>query len=768
MKGSIADNYQHLESWVTLVLRHRWWVIACATVLSMVMAVGVIFIGVTNDYRILFDEGNPQLAALDTLRDTYSTSDRLLIAVAPRQGHIFTRKVLGTLEELTETAWKTPYASRVDSLTNYLHSEAFGDELVVAPLVEDAHSLSDADLARAKTIALGMSELTGRIVSHEGHVGGVLINFVLPDEPDKAIVEITDHLNEVLDQAHAINPDIDFYMTGSIAMNRAFSDATKDDLLRLSPIVFTVIVTVAVLLLRSVFCTLAIMIMTLFVISTATGFAGWMGTVFSPGNAGMPIIVMTVTVAHSIHIVTGVLAALRRGLDRNEAIIASLRINAYPVFLTSLTTAIGFLSLNAADSPPFRSLGNFVAFGIFWAFVYSMTLLPALLSVLPLQAVKTMRLGFFDRLADFVIARRKFLFWFLGLTTIALISGIPRNELTDNWTEYFDERYELRRATDFVIENLSGLDILEYSLDAGRDGGITDPQYLHTLDALADWYRQQPEVTNVQAFSDVMKRLNQNMHGDDPDFYRVPESPELAAQYLLLYELSLPEGANLRDRINMDKSATRVTVMAQNMSTSALRELDDRAQSWLRVNFPEVNAPASGISMIFAYITERNIDSMIKGTMIAMALISLLLVLAFRSVRLGLVSLLPNFLPVGMSFGLWGYLVGYVGIASSIVAAIVLGIVVDDTIHFLTKYLQARREGCRAPEAVRASFNMVGQALWTTTAVLAAGFLVFSTSGFEPSWGLGMLVAITISFALLTDFLLLPTLLMALDRSKSH
>ena len=768
MKGRGADNYQRLESWTTLVLRHRWWVIACATVLSLVMAVGVIFIGVTNDYRILFDEGNPQLAALDTLRDTYSTSDRVLIAVAPRQGQIFTRKVLGALEELTETAWKTPYASRVDSLTNYLHSEAFGDELVVAPLVEDAHSLSDADLARAKTIALGMSELTGRIVSHEGHVGGVLINFVLPDEPDKAIVEITDHLNEVLDHAHAINPDIDFHMTGSIVMNRAFADATKDDLLRLSPIVFMVIVAVAVLLLRSVFCTLAIMIMTLFVISTATGYAGWMGTVFSPGNAGMPIIVMTVTVAHSIHIVTGVLAALRRGLDRNEAIIASLRINAYPVFLTSLTTAIGFLSLNAADSPPFRSLGNFVAFGIFWAFVYSMTLLPALLSVLPLRTVKAMRLGFFDRLADFVIARRKFLFWFLGLTTLALISGIPRNELTDNWTEYFDERYELRRATDFVIENLSGLDILEYSFDAGREGGITDPEYLHTLDAFAGWYRQQPEVTNVQAFSDVMKRLNRNMHGDDPDFYRLPESPELAAQYLLLYELSLPEGVNLRDRIDMGKSATRVTVMAQNMSTRTLRLLDDRAQAWLGENFPEVNAQASGISMIFAYITERNIDSMIKGTMIAMALISLLLVLAFRSVRLGLVSLLPNFLPVGMSFGLWGYLVGYVGLASSIVAAIVLGIVVDDTIHFLTKYLKARREGCQAAEAVRASFNTVGQALWTTTAVLAAGFLVFSTSGFEPSWGLGMLVAITISFALVTDFLLLPTLLIAMDRRKLH
>lgn len=755
---------------VAWVLGHRRWTIGTAMLVTLVMAVGVVFIGITNDYRILFDEGNPQLAALDTLRDTYSTSDRVMIAVAPRDGQVFTREALGAFEELTEAAWRTPYSSRVDSLTNYLHSEAFGDDLVVAPLVEDAHSLSDAELARARAIALGASELTGRMVSHEGHVGGLLINFVLPENHDQAVAEITDYLNVLLDQARARYPGIDFYMTGSIAMNRAFADATRHDLLTLSPIVFLVIVLVAVILLRSLWCTVAIMIMTLFVVGTTMGFAGWLGAVLSPGNAGVPIIVVTVTVAHSIHVVTGVMSAMRRGLDKNAAIVESIRINAYPVFLTSLTTTIGFLSLNAADSPPFRSLGNFVAFGIFWAFVYTMTVLPALLSVFPLhlRAAQAVRRSFFDRLADFVIARRMFLLWFLGLAAVALISGIPRNELTDNWTEYFDERYELRRSTDFVIENLSGVDLLEYSLDAGRADGITDPAYLRTVEAFAEWYREQPEVTNVQAFTDIMKRLNRNMHGDDPAFHRLPDTQALAAQYLLLYELSLPEGTDLNDRIDMARSATRMTVMAQDMSTRELRRLDDRAQAWLQANLPGVSSQASGISMIFAYITERNIHSMLKGTIIAMTLISLILVLAFRSVRLGLVSLVPNFIPAAMSFGLWGYLVGYVGLPASIVIAIVLGIVVDDTIHFLSKYLKARREGFLAPEAVRASFNTVGQALWTTTAVLAAGFLGFSTSGFEPSWTLGMLVSITIVFALAADFLLLPTLLIAMDRKRLH
>ena len=563
-------------------------------------------------------------------------------------------------------------------------------------------------------------------------------------------------------------------------MNRAFAEATQDDLETLAPIVFLVIVVTATVLLRSVLGTLALVVVLVFVINTTMGFAGWIGTVFNPANSGVPIIVMTVAVAHSVHIVTAALAGMSRGLGRDEAIAESLRGNAWPVFLTTITTAIGFLSLNASDSPPFHVLGNLVAFGVLCAFVYSMTLLPALLSLLPLRAprarsgrivffapVHIERPGFFDRFGAFVVERRKFLLWFVTLLAVALVMGIPRIELTDNWTRYFDERYEFRRDTDFVIENLTGMETLEYSLNAGREGGITDPDYLRAVDAFAGWYREQPEVGHVQAFPDIMKRLNKNMHGDDPAFHRLPDDPALAAQYLLLYELSLPFGNDLNNRIDVAKSATRMTVVVRSLSSQAQRELDARAQAWLRANAPDLATEASGVSIVFAHLSQRNIESMLRGTIIAMALISFILIGVFKSVRLGLVSLVPNFLPAAMAFGLWGYLVGRVGLAGSVVTAMAFGIIVDDTIHFLSGYLKARREGLLAPQAVRAAFRTVGQALWTTTAILSLGFLVFASSGFELSWALGLLITITIVFALVADFLLLPPLLMAIDRNKS-
>ena len=756
------------DRYTAAILRYRWLVLASATLLMLAVTAGARFIGVTNDFRSLFDDDNPQLVAFDAFEDTYGESNTALIAVAPREGSVFTRETLGAIQELTEAAWQAPHSTRVDSLTNYSHSEADEDDLIVRPLVEDAQALSDSDLLRTRKIALTAADTAGRLVSRDGRVAGLVINFALPDNVDAAVIEITDHLDGLLEEARAGHPGIAYYLTGNAPMDRAFADATRDDLETLAPIVFLIIAVAAAVLLRSVFGTAAIVVVLIFVINSTVGFAGWLGTVFNPANSGVPIIVMTVAVAHSVHIVATVMSGLGRGLDRNAAIAESIRVNAWPVFLTSLTTAIGFLSLNSSDSPPFRVLGSLVAFGVLCAFVYSMTFLPALLSMLPMRArqARGERPAAFERFGAFVVARRKVLLWSTAIAAAALVTGIPRIELSDNWTRYLGERYQFRQDTDFVIGNLTGMETLEYSLTSGRDGGITDPGYLRKVEALAQWFRTQPEVSHVHAFSDMMKRLNMNMHGDDPAFDRLPDDPELSAQYLLLYELSLPFGSDLNNRIDVAKSATRMTVVLRSITSRQQRELDARARAWVRDKAPGLTTGATGISIVFAHLALRNIESMLTGTIIAMALISLILILVFRSVRLGLVSLVPNFIPAAVAFGLWGYLVGRVGLAGSVVTAIAFGIVVDDTIHFLTKYLKARREGLAAAEAVRTTFVTVGHALWTTTTVLCLGFLAFATSGFELSWALGLLVTITLVFALLADFLLLPPLLMAIDRKK--
>ena len=374
-------NFLSLDGYIDAVLRHRWWVVVLATLAMLAMAAGVPHVVVKNEHRVLFGEGNPQLAAFDALENTYSASNSAVIAVAPREGTVFTRAVLGAIEDLTAAAWEAPHSSRVDSLTNYTHSMAEGDDLIVEPLVDDAPSLSDEDVARVEKVALSSPEVAGRLVSSDGRVAGMVISFVLPEDSDPAVIEITDYLRALLDKARADHPDIGYYLTGIIVMNRAFAEATEDDMATLVPVVFLIIVAGSALLLRSLWGTVAIVLVLVFAVNTTMGFAGWMRAVFSPANAGVPIIVMAIAVANSVHIVATTLLGMGRGMDRNEAVAESLRDNVYPVFLTAATTAIGFLSLNASDSPPFHVLGNFVAFGVGCTFVYSVTFLPAMLSI---------------------------------------------------------------------------------------------------------------------------------------------------------------------------------------------------------------------------------------------------------------------------------------------------------------------------------------------------------------------------------------------------
>lgn len=766
----VAQGSSRVERYGAVVLRWRWLVMAMTVVVVLVLAAGGSRLTLTNDSRVFFSEDNPQLLALEALENTYTETNNIFIAVAPKSGDVFTRETLGAIEALTEQAWLVPYSNRVDSLTNFSHSWADGDDLIVEDLVSDAASLDEVDLARVKDIALSEIALVNRLLAPDGSAAAININTLMPENSDQAVDEIMRHIDPMIEQARADYPDLDFYLTGGVVTSKAFGQATLDDMSVLGPIIVLVIIVAMTLLLRSINGTIATLIIVISSAVAAMGIAGWIGMKLDTGNAGAPTIIMTVAIAHSVHVISTMLQGMRRGLPKREAIVESLRVNFHPVFLTTLTTAIGFLSMNASDAPPFRALGNLVALGVVSAFIFSMTFLPAFLSILPIR-VKPRPEGrseFFDKFGRFVVNRRTPLLWGMAVLIIGLASGIPQLDLNDNWTKYFDERYQFRQDTDFIVEHITGVEAFEYSLSAGEEGGITKPAYLQKVEEFANWYREQPKVVHVSTLTDTMKRLNQNMHGDDTSYYRIPDDPALAAQYLLLYELSLPFGRDLNDQIDVAKSATRMTVIGRNMSAKEQRETDDRAVQWLQDNAPEeMVTEASGLSMMFAYISQRNIEGMLRGTIVAMALISLILIFALRSWRIGLISLVPNFVPAAMSFGLWGYLIGEVGVAASVVTAVTFGIVVDDTIHFLSKYLRARREqGLDTQAAVRYAFRTVGHALWTTTAVLAAGFIVLATSGFQVNWSLGLLTAMTIAIALLADFFFLPPMLMIIDGRK--
>ncbi len=754
------------------VILYRWWVILATLLWVGLMGYGAQYLQFTNDYRVFFSKENPQLKAFEDLQDRYSKNDNVMFVLTPKNGDVFTADNLRAIQWLTEEAWQIDYSSRVDSITNFQHTRAEEDDLIVEDLVPDDAELTPQRIKQIRRIALSEPLLANRLIAPDGRVTGVNVTIELPGKSpifeNPKVVEFARGLKQqFLDRF----PGWELRMTGIIVMNQAFPEASQYDMQHLVPFMFLVFIVVLFFWVRGFSGTFATLWVIVFSIVGAMGMAGWLGIRLTPPSFSAIMIIPTMSIAHSVHILMNFLIAMHHGESKQEAMIDSLRVNMQPVFLTTLTTMIGFLSMNFSDAPPFRDLGNIVAMGVFIAWILSIGFLPAMMMVLPIKAkkVESRSSRLMIALAEFVIARRRALLVGMGLLVVLLLSFVPRNELNDNFTEYFSEDIEFRRDADYASENLSGLYLIDYSLEAGESGGISDPQFLSKIDEFAEWYRQQPEVIHVNVITDIFKRLNKNMHGDDPNDYALPEQRDLAAQYLLLYEMSLPYGLDLNNQITTDKSATRMTVMLYNQSTSSVLALEQRAQQWLRDHAPaNLHVQGASPTLMFSHIGYRNIRAMLTGTLTALVLISLILIVALRSVKIGLISLIPNLVPAGMAFGLWGIINGQVGLALSIVTGMTLGIVVDDTVHFLSKYLRARREmGLDAEDAVRYAFRTVGLALLATSIVLAMGFLVLTRSAFVLNADMGLMTALTILFALIADFLLLPTLLMALDKKES-
>ena len=603
-------------------------------------------------------------------------------------------------------------------------------------------------------------------------MAGINVTLQFPEKSPTETSESVAVARELARTIEAEYPGVDVRLSGIAMLSNSFAEESMNDMASLVPLMYGVILIALIVVLRSVTGTIGTLVVIMASVVTAMGVAGWWGILITPPSSTAPTMIMTLAVADSVHILVTLLAEMRGGMPKREALVESLRVNMRPIFLTSLTTAIGFLSMNFSDAPPFHDLGNITAVGVGAAWLFSLFTLPALVVILPMrvrQVTSTAaRSGVMERLGDLVVAKRRPLLWVSAAVVVVLGALVPLNELNDQFVDYFDDRVEFRRDTDFMTANLTGIYQLEYSIGADGSGGISEPAYLEKLDEFTKWFRSQDDVVQVTSLTEVMRRLNRNMHGDDPTWHRIPDNRELAAQYLLLYEMSLPFGLDLNNQINVDKSATRVVVSVGDVSSLRLRRLAEDGERWLRDHAPdEMHALAASSALMFAHISERNIKGMLKGTVLAFILVSGVLIVALRSRKFGLLSLIPNIVPALMAFGVWGVLVGRVNIGLSIVVAMTIGIVVDDTVHFLSKYLRARREQNLDPsDAVRYVFRTVGTALLFTSIVLAAGFAVLSFSAFDLNAGMGRLTAVTILLALMADFFFLPPLLIWIESRR--
>lgn len=755
--------------WGKIPTKYSIWVLLATVLLVAIATIGGKNLYFRGDYNIFFDGTNKQLLAFDEIQTTFAKTDNLAIVVAPASNDVFTPGILQLIQSLTVDSWQVPYSSRVDSIANYQHTEAFEDDLLVEDLLYEDYELTPERIAKVKSIALSEPVLKSALISEKGDVTVVNITVQLPEIDKTAEVqEVMSHISAMLERYQQNYPDVEFHKAGIIAMNYAFMTAAQEDSSTLVPTMLLVILVFLTIMLRSFLSVVATLIVIIGSVMATMGLSGWAGMFLSTATVNVPTLVMTLAVADCVHVITTMRHSMQNGFSKAHSIERSISLNFMPILITSVTTAIGFLMMNMSDSPVLRDFGNLSALGVMIACFLSVTLLPALLKLLPINVKQTPSNGksdFMDKLGDFVVTHRKALLPASVLVIAVSASLIPLNRVNDESVKYFDNRSDFRQAADFMEVRISGMTNISIAIKTNESQGIADPVFLNAIGGFTDWLRVQPETDHVATLADVYKRLNKNMHGDDESYYALPQNRELAAQYLLLYEMSLPYGLDLNNQINVDKSSIKMVLTVDNLGSVELVDLENRIYAWFADNAPQYEVVASSPSLMFAHIGETNMASMLSTLPITLVLISALLIFALRSLKLGLISLVPNIAPAVIGFGLWALISGEINLGLSVVVTLTLGIVVDDAVHFLSKYQRARKEGQTAEQAVRYAFHTVGRALWITTVVLVAGFSVLAMSSFRLNADMGQLSAIVIFIALVVDFLFLPTLLMLFDKA---
>ncbi|WP_084722396.1 efflux RND transporter permease subunit [Photobacterium aquae] len=742
-------------------------VLLMSLVLVVLAAFGSKNLFFRGDYQIFFDADNPQLAAFKEIEATFTKTDSLAVVVAV-QDSIFTPEHLNLVRDLTESAWQTPYSSRVDSIANYQHTSADGDDLLVEDLLLDLYPFTEARIAYVKDIALAEPRLRDALISRSGKVAVVNITLNMPTgNQTQQVQEIKHFIDALIVQYQADYPAVTFHLGGVIALNAAFAEAAQIDSTTLIPLMLLIILLFLGLMLRTVSGVFATLLVIIATVAATLGILGWSGHYLDTGSVNVPTLIMTLAVADCVHILSAVYQSMRQGMAKREAIAHSLSANFTALLITSVTTAVGFMMMNASDSPVLRDMGTLSALGVMLALLLALTVLPSLMMLLPLRISPRPQSSTpraLDRFANVVIRFHRLIMPVSLVVVVASAFLMVQNKIEDDSVEYFDTSNSFRQAADFMAANISGMNNISIAVKTGQPQGMNSPAFIKTLDGFTRWLRDQPETDHVASLADTYRRLNMNMHGDDSKQYRLPDEQGLAAQYMLLYEMSLPYGLDLNNEINIDKSSVKLVLTTENLNSKEMVALEARIYQWFADNAPQYDVVASSPTLMFSHIGEVNMASMLKTLPIALVLISILLIVALRSLRLGLISLVPNLVPAVVGFGIWALISGEINLGLSVVVTLTLGIVVDDCVHFLTKYQHARRQGHDAEGGIRYAFGTVGRALWITTVVLVAGFSVLGMSSFRLNSDLGQLSALVIMVALIVDFLLLPALLLMFDR----
>lgn len=726
-------------------------------------------LGFDSSYRVFFADDNSNLQDLDRLNAQFNNPDNIGFLVEAKKGDLVTEENLQSIQKLVKSSWTLPYSTRVESFTNAPYSKPEGNTFYVEDLIPETRPINEEGIKRIKEMLGRDKYVEGRLISPDHKFAVILVSLAFPDGEKQDIDGIVSAADAVRNEVLADAKDVDIKLFGGAFIDYSTMASSIVDAENLMPLMFVVATLLGYLVLRSVALVMATQIVIFASILSGLGIAGWLGYELNSVSFMAALLILILALADSVHIGSTYLKERQKGLDKYDAVYSSLEKNILAVFLTSLTTAMGFASLNLIDSHAFADLGNVSIFGVVMAFIYSLTLFPFLLVLFSKDTVGkgVEHTSVAHWIAETAINRRKVIF-LLFFVLVAITSPfVVQNTFNNDYLEFYDESTELRQSVDMLDRNMPNIRTIAYGFESRKHNGINNPEFLAKIDEFISWYEKQDGVANVYSYLDVIKKLNRDMHAGDPKWYKIPDQAELASQYLLLYEMSLGVGQSLEELINMDRSALKVTIALEHVDDVQVLALEKKANLWLQKNIPDIEVSVASPDLMFAHLSNTIVTSMMNGSVITVIFVTLTLMLGLRSIRYGFISLIPNLIPAFVVYGVWGLLVKEMNQAVAVTYSVSLGLIVDDTVHILSKYISQRRAGVNAEAAIRYTLENTAVALIVTTVMVGTGLFIMTFASFAPNAQIGMIMAPIIVIALVFDLFFLPAMLLFLDREKN-
>ncbi len=755
-----------MQTLINLLLTKRHLFALVTVLLGGAVTWGSVNTRIDSTFSAILSEDDPLRAEVEEVREDFPPSTAVLFAFLSTEGDVFNFEMLRAIDDLTNRYVEVESAVSVGSLLNRRLNAVDADLFDRDYLIPELSTLTLDGLNDIRKIALEDEALTKSMLSPEGDMALAVIKYRATADDQETRLSIGRSVIALRDSLRAEYPELTIYVLGGVLFELEGYNAQIQDSRYLFPLVITINVLVLWFCLRSLSFSLCLFGVALATIGLTVGTVGWAKVPFNQISTMAPLVVVMIAMADGIHIVSIYVQGLHRSLGKIEAMRQSLAANIQPVSLTTVTTAMGFLSLNYCSSPGIYGFGNVVAIGVCWAYVVTLTLLPTLILLLPIRDIPQplgLR-GFISGVGRLVERRGTPLFWGSIVVIVATLALLPLNKVDFDRFSFVDTDSDFHHVMKALSEKIGNDQSLVFSIHSGEYYGITEPAFLNEVDEFSIWLEEQPETSFVTSYTDLLKNLNKAEHDNDESWNILPDDRLQIIDYLVGYQLIQEIEPNLEPIFNPDYSAIRLMIGTSNLTNLQLTRFNDRIEHWIAENLnPGYEVKHGDNSLLFARLDRSVSIELLQGFALSFVLITVTLLIGLKSLRYGLLSIVANLFPATIVFGVWGLWIGELSPYILMLFSISIGLVVDDSVHILSKYISARRDAESPESAVQHSLEKAGSAITISTISLALGTLVLVFSNTFYYQNVAQLLTPIIVVALLLDLLFLPSLLVKFD-----